>query len=621
MSGEGERWIKFLRQYGPIPRNDNMFDEHIRRSAGRLSVSPVVFRHPLEDELLAYFAEGAEPCGAILLTGTAGDGKSHLCARVWQSLGGSLAAWSSNDIYFQLPISRGGQPCTLHVIRDLTALPSSDEKGRYESKTELLLRLSAAVFEPNTDLFLIAANDGQLLETWRGLGSGGDAPRAHALFEARLMGDEDPDVSAKLGFLNLSVISSAKVLKLSLDALLSHEGWQACYADAESDGFFGPRCPIRRNYELLLTPLVQSRLYSLFRLLDFNELHTPVRRVLMLLANAILGHPHAKDRLLSPRDVRDLAARNDILDASLYGNLFGANLSGTKRESLEIFDYLSRFGIGQETTNRIDNILIFGAEDENLHDYYESLVASDDFYGATDRYQAAQHGYVEAPEATVGDRHLFLEMLVAQRRGLFFKIPDSLVEDLSLWRLTVFTFAGDYLDSIAGPLLEGARVPRHVVAGLVNGLNRIFTGMMVSSQRELLLATSLSFSTARVSQLLEDRIAVAARGRPEKIDVTSRRGFPSLDVHLPNGELRSLRLDLTRYEFLMRVSVGALPGNLSRECYEDMLAFKSSLLGAAALFRETEDVLEDQAAGLSFRLLSLDAAGNPVDDMVEVALV
>ena len=32
MTGSGERWIRFLMQYGPIPRNDNMLDEHVRRS-------------------------------------------------------------------------------------------------------------------------------------------------------------------------------------------------------------------------------------------------------------------------------------------------------------------------------------------------------------------------------------------------------------------------------------------------------------------------------------------------------------------------------------------------------------------------------------------------------------
>jgi hypothetical protein len=123
-----------------------------------------------------------------------------------------------------------------------------------------------------------------------------------------------------------------------------------------------------------------------------------------------------------------------------------------------------------------------------------------------------------------------------------------------------------------------------------------------------------------VSQLLEDRVAVSARGRPEKVDVVLRRGFPCLEVTLPNGTVRTLKLNLTRYEFLQRVSQGALPGNFSRECYEDILAFKSALLAAASTQAHTGNTGGADTGGeLSFRLLSLDANGNPIDDVVEIA--
>ena len=84
---------------------------------------------------------------------------------------------------------------------------------------------------------------------------------------------------------------------------------------------------------------------------------------------------------MTARDVRSFIEKKDTHRASLYNNLFGGNLGATKRESLEIFDYLGRFGIGNETTNRIDNILIFGSEDEVLRDYYKVLIEDDTFYG------------------------------------------------------------------------------------------------------------------------------------------------------------------------------------------------------------------------------------------------
>jgi hypothetical protein len=615
VASDGEKWIRFLRQYGPLPRNESMFDEHISRSARRLKIRQISFKHPLEDALFSVFRTGAGEPRSVVLTGTAGDGKSHLCGRVWEMLGGSSKEWSTNEIYFQLKnVVIGGRTVTVHVIRDFTALPDTDDAGRYVDKSELLSRMAASLFadEPE-DVFLLTANDGQLMEAWR-KASGTDAVRTRGMLEARLINEADPEPDAKLTFLNLSTVSSTAVFDLVSAALLEHEGWSRCYEEQQEFGFFGPRCPIRRNYELLKAPLLQSRLRSLFQLCDFNELHTPIRRVLMLLVNAILGHPEAKEQLLLPGDVRGVVERGAGYKASVYGNLFGANLAGTKRESLEIFEYFSRFGIGQETTNRIDNILIFGAEDEKLLPYYQSLMVEDAFYGATDRFRAAQHDYVEGPENVTGDEHEFLDMLVDQRRALFFKIPPDLADELELWHMTVFTGAGEFLNDVAGPLKAGQPVGRKIVERLVKGLNRIFTGMLVSTERELLLATSLSLSTARVSQLLEDRIPVRPRGQ-ESVEITTRRGFPSLDVSLPGGKLCSLRLNLTRYEFLMRVSAGALPGNFSRECYEDILAFKSSLLSTAKP-HETES----GATELSFRLLSLDPMGNPIDETVEVAV-
>ena len=65
------------------------------------------------------------------------------------------------------------------------------------------------------------------------------------------MDDNDPEEGARLAFFNLSRVPSATVFDLSLDAFQHHEGWQDCYGEAEDDGFFGPDCPIRKNYELL----------------------------------------------------------------------------------------------------------------------------------------------------------------------------------------------------------------------------------------------------------------------------------------------------------------------------------------------------------------------------------
>ena len=89
-----------------------------------------------------------------------------------------------------------------------------------------------------------------------------------------------------------------------------------------------------------------------------------------------------------------------------------------------------------------------------------------------------------------------------------------------------------------------------------------------------------------------------------------------LRVQLSDQLEAVLRLNLTRFEFLSRVAEGALPGSFSRECYEDMLAFKCRLLSLLEERRKFEGSEHDGI--LTFRILGLDPAGNPVDEPQEV---
>jgi hypothetical protein len=65
------------------------------------------------------------------------------------------------------------------------------------------------------------------------------------------------------------------------------------------------------------------------------------------------------------------------------------------------------------------------------------------------------------------------------------------------------------------------------------------------------------------------------------------------------------------------VAEGALPGSFSKECYEDILAFKSQLLARLAE-RQQSYHGTDNSSTLTFRLLSLDDVGNPTEELVEV---
>ncbi|NKJ82564.1 hypothetical protein GFL60_25475 [Rhizobium leguminosarum bv. viciae] len=609
MAGLGKKWVRFVRQYGPIARNDNMYDERIQKSARRYGVDAINFAHPYEARLLAAISPDAPKAMSVVLTGTAGDGKSRLCGRVWKALGGDERTWGLDDIYHETRAQIAGRERVVGIIRDLTALPEQGSYGAFADKASLLHAVSSAFLDPDPDtIYVVAANDGQLMDTWRRLDNGGSAAETRALLEQCLI---DGKQAENVAFFNLSTVPCTEILELALSALLSHPGWNEAYQDSEPDGFFGPDCPIRRNYEILSSAPFQSRLIALFKLMELNELHTPIRRVLLLLSNMLLGHPAATDRLMQPADIRGYIHDRTAFKGDIYQNVFGANLTPARRDGLEIIEFLNRFGIGEETTNRVDNILVFGPNDENLRVYYRELVENGLSKDSLERLRSLRNQYLEHPETAQDNDHEFLASLAAQRRKMFFTIPDQQADELRLWDLTVFRHAGEFLSDVVEPLQRGERVARANVALIVKGLNRVFTGMLVSTDRELLIASGLSGSTTAVSQILQERVSVAPR-KGEKIEIIWD-GLPTLVVHLDDHTRSRLPLNLVRYEFLTRVAEGALPGSFSRECHEDILAFKSALLAALARARPQEET-----GDLVFRLLTLNAEGEPADEAIEV---
>jgi hypothetical protein len=633
--GGAVSWLSFLRQYGPIARNDNMYDETIRRVARRLKLLPIVFEHPMENRVVQCFDRSTADPVSVILTGTAGDGKTHLCSQVWTMLGGEESDWASDSPYLsvetQFPTGRtkglesadpgSYRPVRVHFIRDLSAWAPQHGSDWDPKKDQLLQKFCRSLFDCDTeDIFLIAANDGTLIESWRRLRQSEDVQRAAKIFEDLLVEDRQDRPGVRLKFFNLSRCSSADLFERAIEAFLGHPGWEELRSGTRGENeVFGPKCPIRHNYELLQTPLIRLRLASLLELCDHNGLHVPIRQILILLTNSVLGHPDVKDDLMVATDVPKVIAAQTVSRASLYNNLFGGNLSEIRRQTITIFEYLDRFRIGHETSNRVDNLLIFGEGDEHLGRYFDEFIANDKFYGADARFYAAKQEYIEGTNEAEDKSSEFLELLVAQRRGLFFKIPKESESALCLWELTVFKFAGEYLENVVNVLKDGNTVKRPILSRLVKGLNRVFTGMLINSERELYLATSGNDSQAKVSRILIEHISV----EPSKGEKVSLRFDDStarilLSVFFSPTICEDFPLTLIRYEFLSRIALeGALPASFSKECYEDLLAFKSRLI-AAQLRRHSQDPpMASSAIGINF--LTLTDQGTPDPRFVEIA--
>jgi hypothetical protein len=298
--------------------------------------------------------------------------------------------------------------------------------------------------------------------------------------------------------------------------------------------------------------------------------------------------------------------------ASIYRNIFGENLRPSKAEKTELFRKLNAFGIGSETSNRVDNLLVYGADDPAYAEDYAKLVLADPIYGATPAYMVAQKAYLEGAEGS--DRTGFLAALRSQRQRLFFTMPEALASEYDLWDLTVFRYAGLYLD-VAARASAKQPVPRQAVTMVVRGLNRIFTGMLAQNQDELVLATSGSYSQSKRSPLLDELISVPRQGGEEVSIAPDGVGGFCVSVKLVRGsEIPPVTLSLspTRFEFLGRVAEGALPSSFSLECHEDLLAFKARLLRETENRRKLDGDDEINEGELMLRFIDLGSDGRAV---------
>ena len=579
-------WVRFLRSYGPTPNNLSLFDEYVTAALARARVSPIRLDSPQIAKIVERIRSGAP--GSVLIAGTAGDGKTYHCRSLWTDLGGEQSVWAAQNPIKNLPLEDGRVAV---FVKDLSEL--SDDQSDY-----VLTLLERSVLGDEASTFLVvAANHGQMLERLRDLGArqGRVHPLRKPVQDAFLLYGQPPE---RLAVFDLSRTTHRKSLDEILLAVAGHPEWENCAkCPLQSEGRV---CPISENRMRLLGTQdggrFARRLGDLVEIARLNDWHLPVRDLLALAANMILGHGEAREGLMACADIARIQDSGTVEGGSLYSNVFGANL---RRRAMDrpVFQALGSFGVGDETTNGTDGLLVYGNDDAKLSDAFASLVGADRIYGATPLYLAAQERYLEGDEAARVDTGAaeFLKRLEAQRRRLFFTLPDT-ESDYSFWEMTAFRFGGDYLD-LTTALLERKSVNEMVRARLVRGLNRVMTGLLIDNTDRIFVANSGGFTLSRVSVLCDTEVPsrrIGGIGMMVKLDPHTERA--TLDIALASGQDSSVTFNLSpiRFEFLCRVAEGALPGSFSNECLEDMLAFKAKLLRKAEIIRESRQESDEE---------------------------
>lgn len=405
--------IPFLSSYAATAASDSLVDENVRIAIKRHGVQPIEAKAPKLQALIDNF--GSPSPVNVILTGTAGDGKTYHIRKFYlDHLDGNEKAWiNGGGIAIDVKLDNGK---TLKIVKDLSEV-------NQEVKAQILPLFAASLLGDDINtVWLVAANDGQLLKFWRDA-SGNDAldpalrekcGRVYERVIATLKDERSRDTQdvVKADIHNLSRSMSPELFGEVLDSVLEHPEWDAdCNVCPTAD-----RCPIRINRELLRgerSPF-RRRLVEVMEISKRNDKHLPIRYVLVLVANILLGDSRNVDRpLLTCRTSRARAASGEYRTTNPFNNALGLNFRERDVEKLPVFSIMQGFGIGLETNNRVDRFLI----DRTNSELHEKIEAIDPIYGA-EIFESDRKSYLEGD--STADSRVFEEAMANQRRRLFF---------------------------------------------------------------------------------------------------------------------------------------------------------------------------------------------------------
>lgn len=581
-------YVAFLASYGPQPSANNLYDEFVVATAAKTKCSPLEIKQPLVDEIVSLLRSDAPQ--SVILTGTAGDGKTYTARKVLEAISGGSVRWMTTQKTLDFFLS--GR--RIVFVKDLSELKEAE-------KDKIFPEICASLRgEAGADTWVICVNDGQLLRFFRDRSQSQADHALHARLREMLRLNRRDDPEHHFRMVNMSRQPHDAIVDQVFDQIVQSPAWNDCARCPVSNDPVA-RCPIRINLDLLATEAsgsIRARLKDMIRIAAADGRHLSIRQIILLTVNLLLGDQKSGSALLTCSKARSRAAQGDYALTNPFANAFGDNLGIRQRRRYGAFAVLGDFGVGEETNNWFDGQLLRLPDDDNDGD---TPIPDQPVYGEA-IFAALKRAYRANPADKAAELRA---AMVNQRRRVFFSLdPAGRAGTRSdPWRLTRYKHGGAWI-RLLDALENDEPPPRDVVRRLVQGLNRMMTGSMTQTDKELWLTRPSGVYRGRETPLLITQIPARFASGQERLVLEKPRakGAPPVLAIVraaPQGDGRAHRASLALkpilFECLCRIADGALPASFSTQHLQDFERFRLT----AATSYEREASQSQQTPSLS----------------------
>lgn len=568
MPWKTNKWVRYLEGY--CKGKNQIQDEYVRKVASNLGLSgPLSIDFEWQRQITERF-ESNDNNEVIILTGTAGDGKTKLCRDIVKQVEGEHFdenEWNANS-FFITPERT--------VVKDFSELP-------FDITILVLKELSEVLVNGgSTKPILIAVNDGILVEELdkyiasESIDVAKKAARQlKEIIEDKInLGFSRSENQELIRLVNLSKLNAKKNFSQILDVILSHSGWADCN---ECEGSKNKTCPIFNKYQLLKSQThIRENLSNLILLLQLNNEHFTIRELLNLASNTLLASvPKAKhlkvhsietsQSTLSCNKIKRIEDHDRLCNEStLEVGFWGMNLGPHKMITTRPYSEINSLNFGELSTNYWDKYL------KNVNGRTMKLP----FDGYNELLNSAKSTTMDIPTELWG-------AVVRRSRIHLYCYQQSDAKAYNLQRFASFS----YYKRKVFDVLQSRDACRDVelINLIILALNRVFHGRLVSesSGRDRLFIPEKGLGSISPVSIfhgdeLRERDIYITKIKGD-FDVEGARIEPVIIFQLDNRQELKLALTVELFDFLFLVAHGAPPNTTNPRLYKKLLIFRSKL--------------------------------------------